>query len=78
MVNSGSSANLLGVAAMKFKKSLNIRDNDEFLVPGIGWSTSYSPFIQNNINLKFIDAEEDTFNLKPEELEKITKLKVFW
>ena len=74
MVNSGSSANLLGVAAMKFKKSLNIRDNDEFLVPGIGWSTSYSPFIQNNINLKFIDVEEDTFNLKPEELEKkITK-----
>ena len=74
MVNSGSSANLLGVSAMKFKKKLNIKNDDEFLAPGIGWSTSYSPFIQNNLKLKFIDVDQDTFNISPKEIRKnITK-----
>ena len=74
MVNSGSSANLLGVTAMRFKKNLNLKDNDEFLAPGIGWSTSYSPFIQNNLKLNFIDVNEETFNIDPEEIKKnITK-----
>ena len=70
MVNSGSSANLLGVSSMKFKKKLNLRDNDEFIAPGIGWSTSYSPFIQNNLKLKFVDVDKKTFNIDPSEIKK--------
>lgn len=74
MVNSGSSANLLGVSAMKYKKKLNIKNDDEFLAPGIGWSTSYSPFIQNNLKLRFIDVDLNTFNICPNEIRKnITK-----
>lgn len=68
MVNSGSSANLLGVSAMKYKKKLNIKNDDEFLAPGIGWSTSCSLFIQNNLKLRFIDVDLDTFNINPKEI----------
>jgi len=79
MVNSGSSANLLGVSAMKYKKKLNIKNDDEFLAPEIGWSNSYSPFIQNNLKLRFIDVDLNTFSICSNEIRKnITrKTKVF-
>ena len=51
MLNSGSSANLIGVTAMKLQKKNKLKDYNEFIVPGIGWSTSYSPFVQNNFKL---------------------------
>ena len=63
MVNSGSSANLIGVSAMKLQTELNLNDGDEFIAPGIGWSTSYSPFIQNNLNIKFVDVNKMSFNI---------------
>ena len=70
MVNSGSSANLIGVSSMRLHDDLNIQDGDEFIAPGIGWSTSYSPFIQNNLNIKFIDINLRTLNLEVNLLEK--------
>ena len=70
MVNSGSSANLIGVAAMKLQTELNLNDGDEFIAPGIGWSTSYSPFIQNNLNIKFVDVNKMSFNIDTDLIEK--------
>ncbi len=70
MVNSGSSANLLGVSAMKLHSKLKLKNNDEFIAPGIGWSTSYSPFVQNNLKLKFIDVKLKTFNIDADLIEK--------
>ena len=70
MVNSGSSANLIGVSAMKLYKKLNLKDGDEFIAPGIGWSTSYSPFIQNNLNVRFVDVEKYSMNIDSNLIEK--------
>ena len=40
MVNSGSSANLLMVAALFFRENDPLRPGDEVLVPAVSWSTT--------------------------------------
>jgi CDP-4-dehydro-6-deoxyglucose reductase, E1 len=54
MVNSGSSANLLGAAAMKY--TYRLKDDDEVIVPVVGWSTTYFPFHQLGFKLVFVDV----------------------
>ena len=72
MVNSGSSANLVMIAALK--KHFNWQDNDEILVSVVGFPTTLNPIIQNNLKPIFIDIEFDTLNFDLNELEnKITK-----
>ena len=44
MVNSGSSANLLAVAALFFKKERKLKAGDEVIVPAVSWSTTYIHF----------------------------------
>ena len=41
MVNSGSSANLLSIASLFYKKKNPLRPNDEVIVPALAWSTTY-------------------------------------
>jgi CDP-6-deoxy-D-xylo-4-hexulose-3-dehydrase len=63
MVNSGSSANLLALAAIKyanFKESLGVRN--EVIVPAVSWSTTYYPVSQMGYKLKFVDVDLDTLN----------------
>ena len=45
MVNSGSSANLLMVAALFYTKNpeLKLQRGDEVIVPAVSWSTTYYP-----------------------------------
>ena len=50
MVNSGSSANLIGLASL-FYKSKPLAVGDEVIVPTVGWSTSYSPLQQYGLKL---------------------------
>lgn len=72
MVNSGSSANLVMIAALK--KYFNWQDNDEILISVVGFPTTLNPVIQNNLKPVFIDIEFNTLNFDLEELEnKITK-----
>jgi CDP-6-deoxy-D-xylo-4-hexulose-3-dehydrase len=61
--NSGSSANLLMVAAytLKFGKGTAI-------VPSVSWSTSYSPFQQYGWKLVFLDVDRETLNYRPVDL----------
>ncbi|MEC8265787.1 MAG: DegT/DnrJ/EryC1/StrS family aminotransferase [Pseudomonadota bacterium] len=74
MVNSGSSANLLIVAALTLLKKYNFEKGDEVLVPALGWSTSYSPFNQYGIKLRFLDIKKSTLNIDENIIEKaITK-----
>lgn len=54
MVNSGSSANLLGAAALKY--TYRLEDDDEIIVPVVGWSTTYFPFHQLGFRLVFVDV----------------------
>ena len=62
MVNSGSSANLLMVAALFFKKENPLKRGDEVIVPSVGWSTSYYPLQQYGLKLRFVDVDLQTLN----------------
>src|SRR5262249_33952949 len=57
MVNSGSSANLVAVAALFHKKDNPLRPGDIALVPALAWSTTYAPLVQYGLDLKLIDCD---------------------
>ena len=63
MVNSGSSANLLMIAALFFVRdqSLRLRRGDEVIVPAVSWATTY--FLQQyGLKVKFVDVDSGTLN----------------
>ena len=64
MSNSGSSANLLMVAALTFTKNpaLKLNRGDEVIVPAVSWSTTYYPLSQYGLKLKFVDIDRETLN----------------
>jgi CDP-4-dehydro-6-deoxyglucose reductase, E1 len=70
MVNSGSSANLVGVASLFFRKHKPLQRGDEVIVPAIAWSTTFTPLQQYGLRLKFIDVELDTLNMDVRHLER--------
>jgi CDP-6-deoxy-D-xylo-4-hexulose-3-dehydrase len=71
MVNSGSSANLVMIGALK--KYLSWNDGDEILVSVVGFPTTLNPIIQNNLKPIFVDIEFETLNFCLKDLEsKIT------
>lgn len=63
--NSGSSANLLMVAAMSIRQGVGT-----VIVPSVSWSTSYSPFQQYGWKLRFVDIDRETLNYDLEGLKK--------
>ena len=69
MVNSGSSANLLMIASMFFRKNNPLKRGDEIIVPAVSWSTTYAPLQQYGLRVKFIDIDKDTLNLDLDQLE---------
>jgi CDP-4-dehydro-6-deoxyglucose reductase, E1 len=62
MVNSGSSANLIAIASLFYKKNNPLQHNDEVIVPAISWSTTYYPLLQYGLRLRFVDVDLDTLN----------------
>ncbi|MDR9836115.1 DegT/DnrJ/EryC1/StrS family aminotransferase [Herbaspirillum huttiense] len=62
MVNSGSSANLLMIAALRFRKESPLLAGEEIIVPAVSWSTTYHPLQQYGLKLKFVDVDRDTLN----------------
>ena len=74
MVNSGSSANLLGVSSLIYDKNFDLFAGDEVIVPALSWSTTYTPLIQLGLKLVFVDIDKSTLNIDLDLLEKsITK-----
>lgn len=63
MVNSGSSANLLAVAAAVLDPRSDLNAGDEVLVPAVSWATTYYPLQQYGLILKFVDIDIDTLNM---------------
>ena len=63
MVNSGSSANLLMAMALKVYLEIHNDKRSTILIPAVGWSTSYSPFIQLGFNVKLVDVSLSTYNI---------------
>ena len=74
MVNSGSSANLLGISSLIYDKKFDLLAGDEVIVPALSWSTTYTPLIQLGLKLVFVDIDKSTLNIDLDLLEKsITK-----
>ncbi len=63
MVNSGSSANLLAIAAAVLDPRGGLRPGDEVLVPAVSWATTYYPLQQYGLRPKFVDIDLDTLNM---------------
>ncbi|MCE5324019.1 DegT/DnrJ/EryC1/StrS family aminotransferase [bacterium] len=63
MVNSGSSANLLAIAAMRYRSQNPLLPGDEVIVPAVSWSTTYAPLHQYGLKLHFVDVDLDSLNL---------------
>ena len=74
MVNSGSSANLLMIAAQMYVSKNKLKRGDEIIVPAVSWSTTYFPLQQYGLKVVFVDVSKDSFNIDPIKIEKaITK-----
>ncbi len=70
MVSSGSSANLVGLAALFYKKRRPLKRGDEVIVPAISWATTYYPLQQYGLKLRFLDVELETLNMDISYLKK--------
>ena len=70
MVSSGSTANLIMVAALFYRKNNPLKRGDEVIVPAVSWSTTYYPLYQYGLKLKFVDIDVNTLNFDLIELEK--------
>jgi len=77
MVNSGSSANLLMVAALFYSKNpkYRLQRGDEVIVPAVSWSTTYYPLYQYGLKIKFVDIDLDTLNYDLDSLEQAVTAK---
>ncbi len=71
MVNSGSSANLLMVAALFYSQNpfFKLKRGDEIIVPAVSWSTTYFPLYQYGLKLRFVDVDMQTLNYDLNQLE---------
>ena len=57
MVNSGSSANLLAVAALFQTREPLARAGRVAVVPAVSWATTYYPLSQYGLTLRFVDVD---------------------
>ena len=71
-VNSGSSANLLALTALKVLH--NIDEGAEIITSAVNFPTTLNPSLQNNLTPVLVDAERGTFNIDADLIEsQITK-----
>jgi len=70
MVNSGSTANLLMVALLKWRHNLTRFEGANIIVPAVGWSTTYFPLTQNGFRVNFVDVDPETFNIDVNKIEQ--------
>ncbi len=66
MVNSGSSANLVAIAALfNVTNSFPLHPSHRAVVPAIAWSTTYAPIVQHGITDLVLADCDDTWNAPP-------------
>ena len=71
MNNSGSSANLLALAALANPATPDgLKPGDEVIVPALSWSTTVWPIVQMNLVPVIVDIDPKTFNIDPAEIER--------
>ena len=69
MTNSGSSANLITLAALKHHPKFKKVANPNIIVPAVSWSTTFFPVHQLGYQLKFVDVGLQSFNMEPDAVE---------
>ena len=69
--NSGSSANLLAVSALKSKQlgKRALKDGDEVITVAAGFPTTVNPIIQNNLVPVFVDVKLGTYAIDETQIE---------
>ena len=70
MFNSGSSANLALLAALRYLNQPLFNPGDEIIVPAVSWSTTYYPVHQLGGVLRFVDVDSATLNIDPTKIEE--------
>jgi len=73
LTNSGSSANLLIISALKSKNLFDLKPGSKIITPVAGFPTTINPILQSGFEPVFIDIELDTLNLDIEQLEEAAK-----
>lgn len=68
-VNSGSSANLMSINALKYYIKKSDKRN-EIIVPSLTWSSDINSIIQNNYKPVFTDIDLSTLSMSTKEIEK--------
>lgn len=70
LANSGSSANLLAVSALKSPLlDRRLEDGDEIITPAMTFPTTLAPIIQNNLVPVLVDCQIGTYNIDVSALE---------
>jgi CDP-6-deoxy-D-xylo-4-hexulose-3-dehydrase len=70
-VNSGSSANLAMLYALKISNRLR---NHKIIAPCVSWATTVSPAIQLGFDVILCDSESDSLGIDPVMLEELCKI----
>ena len=70
VTNSGSSANLLMLAALKSKTTYNLK-KAKIITPAFCFPTTLNPIIQNGFEPVFVDVKLGDYNIDTEEIEKV-------
>ena len=65
MVNSGSSANLIGILSLDLKKGSKV------ITPSLTFSTTVSPIVQSGLVPYFIDVERETLQINTQILKEV-------
>ena len=70
-VNSGSSANLLALAALTSHKlgDKRLKKGDEVITAAAGFPTTVAPIVQNGLVPVFVDVKVTTCNIDPQQIE---------
>ena len=74
LTNSGSSANLLMVAAATSRKFSPLKKGDKVITPVVCFPTTINPLIQRGLEPVFVDVELPSVNLDLDKVEEALKL----
>lgn len=69
MVNSGSSANLIALAGALYHPKKPFEPGDQIIVPAVSWSTTFYPVHQLGLELRFVDVDAETLNMRVADVE---------
>ena len=70
LTNSGSSANLLAISALKSKRLYNLKEGSKLITPVVCFPTTINPIIQNGFQPVFVDVTLPDLNLDLDQVER--------